>query len=306
MRANRIARYILRILFFPQDVPTFTFTKQSIFGLIRILWLLWVMQSIMVGSFILGAILILSGEKSNNSVMFNLGIGVVASGIVSFLFLLNDNYSRRVSALRIRINFFDYMTRLLYITIPDQENSSEPMGDYHLSDYLHIQHRLFHDYYKANETVSAQGDQLFRYLRSHILLMEDNIQELFSEYSLLSLERCLETKEYEIVKNFRYLFHRISKNVQSSDELTSIYYYAEFLDNLSHMIKSIRELKVLDKIIATLNENGQVTFDRDEFYSSEPNIEYADKFAAIRIENYEKMRKNAATNQATSDGQDGE
>jgi len=72
------------------------------------------------------------------------------------------------------------------------------------------------------------------------------------------------------------------------------------------MVKYVDELKVLDKIVVTLDENGQAIFNRDDFYSSEPDIKFADKFVAIRSENYAKMRKNAATNQASSDGQDGE
>ena len=261
---------------------------------------------LMLGLFGLGGILVAVGSEQKNADVANIGIGILASGLVSLFFLSYESYNARIWALRIRANFLDALTLFIYFNIPELTIEGEPTQTYTFSEFMHLQHRQFHDYYKRNEIVNPKGNNLFQYLSSYISQSQDRIQELFFVYTFPSLEGIFSKQELAYFQGFRNAFQRTQNSAKSNNTIAAIYYFSVYLDDISSMVKYVDELKVLDKIVVTLDENGQATFNRDEFYSSEPNIKFADQFASIRSENYAKMRKNAATNQASSDGQDGE
>ena len=238
----------------------------------------------------LGGILVAIGSEKKNTDVTNIGIGILASGLVSIIFLAYEGYNTKITVIRARANFLDSLIRLIYSNIPILKIKDEPAKTYTFSDYIHMLHRQYHNFYKRHEIIDTEGVALCEFLKSHISRVDDQMSEIFTNYSFQSLQDVFSKSELNYILGFRNAFLRASTKVHSDRLIEAIFYFSVFLDEITHMVKYIEEMKVFDKIEATLDEEGQVVFDRKEFYKCEDNIKFFDDFMAIRSANYAKMR----------------
>ena len=245
---------------------------------------------LMLGLFVLGGVLVAKGSNLKNTELSNIGIGILASGLVSLIFLAYEGYNEKIAALRSRANFLDSLSRFIYNNIPEIRVIGEPEKTYLFSDYIHLQHRQFHDYYKMNDLVDSEGKKLFHALTSYIFSAEDRIQALFSDYSFLALQTAFDKRELGYFLGFRDSFQRTRSCIQRKDFIRAIYNFSIYLELISNIVRYIEEMKVFNKIAITFDESGQATFNRTEFYACEEDYERSDEFIARRAANYAEMR----------------
>lgn len=245
---------------------------------------------LMVSLFVTGGILVTQGAVHDNDDISNIGIGILASGLVSLIFLAYEGYNAKIATLRSRANFLDSLSRFIYNNIPQIAVKGEPAKTYSFSQYIHLQHRQFHDYFKKNELIDSEGANLLRALTSYIFYTEDRMQALFSDYSFVALQGAFDKRELSYFLGFRDSFQRTRNSIQRDNSIQAIYNFSSYLDLISSMVVTIGEMNVFNKMTITLEESGQAVFNRTEFYACEKDYRMSDEFIARRSANYAKMR----------------
>lgn len=286
---EKVRDYLSRILLIPPlEYPFSTSQAQKAHN--KIFRLKFFARILMLLLFGLGGILVAIGSDQVNTDVTNIGIGILASGLVSLIFLSYESYNARISVLRSRANYLDSLSRFIYYNIPEIIVHGEPARTYSFSQYIHLQHRMFHDYFKKNETIDSEGDKLLHALSSYVLYSEDRMQALFSNYSFLALQEVFDKRELDYLLGFRDSFQRTRNSIQRNDSIQAIYNFSIYLDLISSMVMTIGEMNVFNKMTITLDESGQAVFNRTEFYACEKDFRMSDEFIARRSANYAKMR----------------
>ena len=234
------------------------------------------------------------------SIFIGLTTGIMSSAVVSFAVWAMQKDQERVKANNCRRDFMMQFKILSYKLINNVNMAQNQDTKLSLKDYIKLQHRWFHDYYKrivAENTTESETELRIKQITQFIEKYERNLRSIFesriiwedgnfSDWQLKELkdlyEEFCDCKDYIERNNYKYAFLS----------------FASFLEIFKRVMTedSFNELEYFNLMQFNYNENGTLTINEEEFNDQEKMFKFAKDFNKIRMENYKKYYGEFAEN----------
>lgn len=226
------------------------------------------------------------------TLFISLGTGLAASAIVTFVFWRYQKEQEKRLAMKIRKDFMERAKILFYnLVIGIDFAKNVEKGEYTIEQYIKIQHRWFHEYYKklvADNEVDFETEirvqHLYKFLNENgwqiieVLNTKNFDEGNFSDWEVRELKSLYDdyTTTKLLLENMNYK--------------KSFLWFSSFLETFKRVISndSFTELQNFELLKFSYNEEGLVTVIDNNFYDKESFLKFAKEFNQIRNENYKQ------------------
>ena len=241
-----------------------------------------IIYTIIWSAFIVGISLVLIGLRVNIDIFYDLGLGLLSSALVSFIFMRVQFMIDNVKTNKKRVAFYESFYMHCFNIINDLPKIS--IKDHILSceDYLIEVHRAFHEPYKkiiAKNVEDKEIKQLIKNIKKFVKSYDIEILFMFEMYK--SNIDCFDYSEVDLLNAFFIQYKKLSNDKQYEDRILAM---ANFLTTLRRMISGIKNLKTLS-LLKFQFESNMLNVIYDDFYKVEKFFEFAASFQSIRRKN---------------------
>ena len=229
-------------------------------------------------------------------ICLSMGTGLITSSIVSLLFVFAGKTMRRIESMKQRESFLLDFKMILHslITYLDFDKSLDSTLGY--ADFIKKQHRWFHEYYKKAfaKNVSLKETNLRKKQISDFFKTQSIWIKQCFEFDNRWKNSYLTQSEKSLLSNLYVSYKKTEVSMEQKSSTQAFYDFAFFLEWLSRLPDTFRELKHF-KLISVSLEDNEIRFDYSEFYKKEKILAGIDSFHETRnkkyLENYGKQEK---------------
>ena len=265
---------------------------------LRQYYLIYIFAALSVGA----VVLIGQAEKYQGfqrDLNLSLGTGILSSFLVSLAFVFAGKTTAKVKAIKQRTSFlFDFKTLLhSLITYLDFDKSIDSTMNY--VDYLKIQHRWFHEYYKRTvaKNSSLRETNIRKKQISDFYIAQSAWIKQYFEFDNRWRECELSESEKILLKSIYIAFKKTEISIEQKSTKQLFYDFAFFIEWLSRLPDTFQELKNFN-LIAISSKEGEINFDFSKFYEKEKFLAGVNSIHETRqkqyIKNYSKKAKTSS------------
>ena len=225
------------------------------------------------------------------NLLVGLGTGAATSALVSLAFYLNDKQIKKRESLKLRNKFMESFKAFYYKTICAIDFAKIEEFDITLTleEYIKLQHRWFHEYYKrkvANNTSKEETEIRVSQIKEFISSLQTSFYSTFefssnwkdsdfTQWQLRELSTCCTD------------FKNMQLYVANNDYFSAFLEFAEFLECIKRMAKEFPEIDNFN--LLSFKSNGDVIeVYWEDFEKVETMFKFARSFNNIRRNNYKK------------------
>lgn len=250
-----------------------------------------IINTIIWSVFTVGISLILIGLRVNIEIFYDLGLSLLSSALISFVFMkvqfmidnIKNNKKRVAFYESFYIHCFNIINDLPEISIKDCILSCEK--------YLIEVHRAYHEPYKkiiAKNIDDKEIKNLIKNIKEFVKSYEVKTLFMFEIYK--SNIDCFDYSEVDLLNTFFIEYKELSNDKQYEERILAM---ANFLTTLRRMIDVIKNLKTLNLLKFEFKSNN-LHIIYDDFYNVEKFFKSAADFQSIRrkniMDNYSKEK----------------
>lgn len=254
-------------------------------------------QSIIWAIFSIGLFLFSIGNidwvSQNLSFIYDLGLGLFSSAIISLIFMKIQMVSDNIRSNKKKIAFYETFYIYCYNMVRDLPDIVRKDAIITCKDYIIEVHREFHEPYKkfiAKNLDQKEKNKCFKKITNFVNSYEENINFMFEIYK--SNIDCFDGKEVKLLNDFFLEFKQISNNKKDEYKLLAM---AKFLTTFRRMIKEIKNLQTLD-LLKFEFKSKKLIIHTEEFFQVETFLKDVEKFQNTRQANIMKHYSKKTTN----------
>lgn len=213
-------------------------------------------------------------EGAIQSLLIGLGTGSATSFLVSFVFYYTDKLIKKRETLKIRGTFIDEFMLLLYRFTQSMNFSSEN-GKIGWKDYVKMQHRWFHNYYKrliVDAGTDAETKERLDKLKDFIKEEEAFFKQTF-ELSSNWKHAGFSDNQLDKLRELYFLFERVIVSLKNESVRRSLLDFSSLLETVKSIPDTFKEFSSFSLINFEVSD-GSLKIDYSEFEKHEPMFKF--------------------------------
>ena len=240
----------------------------------------------------IGVVFILIGLIKTDHVqnlLFGLGTGAVTSFLVSLMFYVLDILISKKHKLKNHDKFIIHFKMLFYRAIEISNFSTLNDGEYNLRDYLKLQHRWYHDYFKrmiAKSDTEIETKKRLEDLIQYIESEEYYYENLFI-WNTVWQNSLFSDEQLCLIEDVYLHYKAVVISIKNKKTQRAFLEFSLLLETFCKILDSIDEFKSF-KLVKISAKDNQLLFKYDEFEKEEHLFKFVREFSEIREKNYEK------------------